>query len=112
MSNRLQQALKGVMGCNKSLINELFCHSSTEDIAAMREAFELKKDKSLADKLRDKLGGEHETLIINLLLNGRPEGPANEAAAASDAAELHAIIKGGSGMLGFKDAAKRQVTAN
>lgn len=109
LSNRLQKGLRGMIGCDKSLLNEIFCYSSSEDIAAMKDAFEQKKDKSLADKLRDKLSGEHENLIIYLLLNGRPDRPADESAAAADAAELHTIIKNGSGMLGFKDASKRQV---
>jgi annexin A13 len=109
LNNRLQRALRGTLGCNKKLINELFCFSSTEDIQMMKEGFEGKKDKSLADKLRSKLMGEHESLIIYLLLNGRAEGPADESAAEEQAAELHKIFKNGAGMMGFKESAKREV---
>lgn len=109
LSNRVQVALRGTLGCDKSLLNEIFCFSSREDIEEMKNAFEGKKDKSLADKLRSKLSGEHEFLMLHLLHNGRPEGPADESAAASQAEELHRIISNGSGMLGFKDSAKREV---
>ncbi len=91
-------------------MNELFCLNTTQDITAMRTAFEQRGDKSLTDRLRSELSGEHEKLILKLLLSGRGAQPADAARARAQAEELSQIIKKGTGMMGgLKEAAAIQV---
>ncbi len=105
LAARLKDAMDGI-GCNKDLVNEIFCLSSTAEINAMKTSFEGRSDKSLADRLRSELSGEHEKLIIHLLTRGRGEGPANQAQAEAQAKDLQQVIKNGSGMIGgLKEAA-------
>lgn len=57
----------------------MFTSANSEDIQAMKTAYESLKGKSLNDVIRSELGGEHEKLILFLLAHGRPEDPADEA---------------------------------
>ena len=58
------------LGCNTELVNEIFCTLNNEEIKAMRETYQNKYDSSLGDRLRSELSGEHERLILKLLLAG------------------------------------------
>jgi hypothetical protein len=95
----LRLAMDG-MGCNTELVNEIFCTLSTAEIQAMRQAFEQKSDRPLADRLRSELSGDHETLIIKLLTHGRDESMVNEVRAREQANELSSAIQKGKTMLG------------
>ena len=109
LSKRLCEAMDG-LGCNCSLVNEIFCLSSTEELFAMKAVYEKKFDAKLVDRLRSELSGQHEVLILHLLLNGRDAAPADAAAAAQAAQRIHQYIVDGRSFLGgIKDAAKKNV---
>jgi hypothetical protein len=98
------------MGCNTRVVNEVFCLASKEEIVQMKAFYE-KSHPPLSDKLRSELSGEHEALILNLLLRGRGNGPVNVPQAEQTATQLKEVIKKGSGMMGgLKDSAQRTVS--
>lgn len=106
LSSRLKSAMGG-MGCNRDIVNEIFCLSSNEDLAAMRSHYEQKHDSNLADRLRKELSGSHEYLILLLLTSGRSELAGD---AASHAQTMQEIISKGSGMLsGLKESAQQKI---
>lgn len=106
---QLKDALGGI-GSDKSLVNEIFCLSSTNDIFAIRALYEQSHDRSLSDVLRGELSGEHEKLIINLLLNGRDDSPPNVSAAEQHARDIQRLIENGGTMMGgLDDSAQREV---
>jgi hypothetical protein len=88
------------IGCNEDLVNEVMCLASNAELRDLKAAFEGRSDKSLVDRLRSELKGNHETLILRLLTKGRGEGPADDAKARGQATELTNVIKSGSSMLG------------
>ena len=89
------------LGCNKELVNKIFCFASTEDINSLKACYEAQTDKQLSDLLRKELGGEHKEVIMHLLLNGRDfSSSVNEDRAAEQANRLVAILKDETGMLG------------
>jgi hypothetical protein len=98
----------GGMGCDKELLNEILCLSSTQDIMALKQHFKNVNDASVADRIRAELGGEHETIIMHLLANGRDHSNVyDESKAMQQARHLKDIIENGSGMMGgMKDEAK------
>jgi hypothetical protein len=109
MYGRLLKAMNG-LGCDESLVNEVFCTATTEEILGMKTLYEQRNDSQLSDKLRKELSGEHEVLILYLLHNGRGNGPADEGQASERAAQLYHEISTGGGMMGgLKDTAKRNV---
>lgn len=95
----LRKAMDGI-GCNEELVNEIMCLASNAELRELKASFEGRSDKSLVDRLRSELKGNHETLILRLLTKGRGEGPADEAKARGQATELTNVIKSGSSMLG------------
>lgn len=106
--SQLENAMGGI-GCDKSLINEIFCLSSKDDLFEAQKLYEHRKDSSLSDRLRSELRGEHETVITNLLLNGRGNGAADVNVASQQADAIHDAIENGSGLMGLKDSAQRTV---
>jgi hypothetical protein len=109
LANQFKEAVDGV-GCNKDLINEIFCLSSGSDLEDMKVIYEQQKDKSIADVIRKELSGEHEKLILRLLSNPRPNSSANPAEAASEARKLYTIISKGAIMKDrLKDSAEVKV---
>ncbi len=57
-------------------MNDVFCTSNAVDISRMRESFDRSSKRNIVDSLKSELGGEHEKLILFLLLEGRSEAPA------------------------------------
>ncbi len=109
LANQICVATDGI-GCNKSLINEIFCQASNTDLQTMKACYEGMKDKSLGDVLRKELSGSHEKLILALLNNGRGDSGVDQNLASSQANELHDIIKSGSTMMGgLKDSSEVKV---
>lgn len=109
LSNRLVEAVDG-FGCNESLVNEILCLSSTEDIFAMKSVYEKQRDAKLSDRLRKELSGEHETLILHLLLHGRGNDAVDPVKAVEAAKRIHHDIQDGRQFVGgLKDVAKRHV---
>jgi annexin A13 len=110
LSGQLRAAMGG-LGCDKSLVNELICLSTKEEVAQMKEFYEAAYDSSLSDKLRSELGGEHEALILKLVLHGRGNGPVDLELAARQAEQIHRTIEEGSGMFGgLSDSSQRTVS--
>eukprot|EP00604_Paraphysomonas_vestita_P002730 CAMPEP_0174818444 /NCGR_PEP_ID=MMETSP1107-20130205/1112_1 /TAXON_ID=36770 /ORGANISM="Paraphysomonas vestita, Strain GFlagA" /LENGTH=757 /DNA_ID=CAMNT_0016030273 /DNA_START=360 /DNA_END=2633 /DNA_ORIENTATION=+ len=100
------------LGCDKTLINELICLSTKEEVFQMKTVYEKTYDNSLSDKLRGELSGEHEALIINLLLRGRGDAPVDPNLALEQAGRIHTTITSGSGMFGgLDDRAQRAIGA-
>jgi hypothetical protein len=99
LTEKLQAAMSG-LGCDKDLVNEIFCLNSNEDIAEMRKIYEQTTDKNLADTLRSWLSGEHRELILSLLLLGRTQTEPNEAEAAVVAEKLFSKMQRGTNALG------------
>ena len=98
------------LGCDKDLVNEIFCLNSFDDIKMMRQIYEQTTDVNLTDTLRKWLSGEHLELIMSLLLIGRAEGPADEEKAAVLAEKLHSKMERGTNALGgLKDSTIRKV---
>ena len=83
----------GMMSTDTKVINELFTTLSNSEIASMRRAYEASTDSNLYDKLQDKLSGQHEKLILDLLVKGRKEDPPDVDAAAEMAVKLKDLIK-------------------
>ena len=76
----------------------------------MKTIWEQKNDSPLADRLRSELSGEHENLMIYLLLNGRGNGPRDESFSSHKADDIHRAIKNGKTMMGgLSSKAERQV---
>jgi hypothetical protein len=98
------------MGCTKSTVSKIFCLSTTEEIQDMKAIWELKNDSPLADRLRSELSGEHQNLILYLLLNGRASGARSESFSSHKADDIHRAIKNGKTMMGgLSSKAERQV---
>lgn len=110
LNEKLQVAMSG-LGCDKDLVNEIFCLNSFYDIKEMRKIYEQTTDKNLADTLRDWLSGEHEELILSLLLLGRTETEPNEEEAAILAEKLYNKMEKGKSLVGsgLKDKTIRKV---
>lgn len=109
LAERVKEAMSG-LGCDKTLINELICLSTKEEVFQMKTVYEKTYDNSLSDKLRGELSGEHEALIINLLLRGRGDAPVDPNLALEQAGRIHTTITSGSGMFGgLDDRAQRAV---
>ena len=111
LAHQLHEAMSGI-GCDKTLVNEIFCCSTTEDIFVMKEIFERSHDRSLSDTLRKELTGEHEQLIISILINGRGDGPVDNNSAFSSATILKEAFKQRGMMGGLTDPAQRQVNSH
>jgi hypothetical protein len=110
LAEQLRQAMDGI-GCDKKIVNEIFCSTTSQDIAELRQAFEREFDRSLSDNLRSELGGEHEKLILYLLQHGRPDAPVNDQMAVVQAQELQKKFKAGSTMMGgLKDSAEEEIS--
>eukprot|EP00602_Paraphysomonas_sp_CaronLab_P003525 CAMPEP_0185025598 /NCGR_PEP_ID=MMETSP1103-20130426/8493_1 /TAXON_ID=36769 /ORGANISM="Paraphysomonas bandaiensis, Strain Caron Lab Isolate" /LENGTH=798 /DNA_ID=CAMNT_0027558835 /DNA_START=305 /DNA_END=2701 /DNA_ORIENTATION=- len=110
LADRLKTAMSGLT-CDKSLINEIFCMHSYKDLCEMRTVYEQLTDSNLPDQLRAWLGGVHEDLILSLLINGRGDGPVDEAAAAATAEKLHAkFVKGASMLGGIKEGQQGKIS--
>jgi hypothetical protein len=107
LSGQVTSAIKG-LGCDKSILNEVFCLSSGKDLQEMRAETEGRKDFQLTDRLRKELSGNHEKLILHLLTSNRVlNTPADHARAAQQAEEINRIIKKGGGFIsGLKDEAE------
>lgn len=95
----LRLAMDGI-GCNTELVNEMFATLTTSQINDMRVAYEMKSDRPLGDRLRSELSGEHESVVLRLLMNGRSDAPANEAKARETANLLSTTIREGKSMMG------------
>lgn len=77
----------------------------------MRAVFEKRYDTKLSDRLRGELSGEHETLILHLLMHGRGTGPVDVEKATEAAKKIHQDILDGRAMVGgLKESAKRHVS--
>lgn len=89
------ETLKSAFGLttNTKLINEIFTTLSNDAIAAMRRSYEGSTDENLYDKLKSKLGGEHEKLILDLLQKGRKQNLPDEAEATETAKDIKDTIK-------------------
>jgi annexin A13 len=112
LSNQIRSAMSG-LGCDKSLVNELICLSTRNEVFEMKEIYERSYDKSLSDKLRSELGGEHEALIMTLLLRGRGDGPVDAELANDQAERIHRAVEEGSGMFGgLSDSCQRNVISS
>jgi annexin A13 len=110
LCNQIRSAMSG-LGCDKSLVNELICLSTKDEVFEMKEIYERTFDKSLSDKLRSELGGEHEALILTLLLRGRGVGPVDLDLANDQAERIHREVEEGSGMFGgLSDSCQRSVS--
>jgi annexin A13 len=105
--NQLNKAMSGI-GCNKKKLNEIMCLSSTNDINGMKESYKNANGGPLSERIRKELNGEHETIILHLLANGRDHSNVyDENKAMEQARHLKDIIENGSGMMGgMKDEAK------
>jgi hypothetical protein len=96
----MRKACDGI-GCNKEIVNKVFCFSSTQDIESLKAVYEATTDKPLSDLLRNELKDEHKALIMHLLLNGRDFNPTiDQAKAAEQAARMIKILKDETGMMG------------
>ena len=82
------------MGCNETALIELFVTTKNDDIAAGKERWEGRTDKSLIDYLDEELTGEYkhlQHLIFKILKGERDEsGEVDEGAAAE---QVEAIAK-------------------
>ena len=108
-AHMLRKAMDGI-GCSTDIVNEVMCTATTAELRGMKAAFENKADSGLVDRLRSELSGNHETLILNLLVTGRGDGPVDQTKAAAQADDLFNTIKNGGGMLsGLKDSAEKRV---
>ena len=108
LSERVKEAMSG-LGSDKTLINELIC-LSTKKVQEMKQFYEKSNDSSLSDKLRSELSGEHEALIMNLLLRGRGDSPIDINLANDQAERIHNTIERGGGMFGgLDDTSQRSV---
>ncbi len=109
LGRQLKEAMSG-MGCDKSLVNEVICLATKSELDETKAYFEGVFDKPLSDKLRSELSGEHEALIMSLLLRGRGDGPVDLYLANQQAERIHDIIENGGGMMGgLKDSAQREL---
>ena len=110
-ASQLKLAMDGI-GCNTDLVNEIFCTLNNREIQEMKEAYEKKTDKSLGDRLRSELSGEHQTLILKLLLAGRSEGLADDNKARQQADSLYNLTINGKTLFGsLSDNSIKQVIA-
>lgn len=110
LSQQLSKAMDGI-GCNKTLLNNCFTQSTTEDLAEMQRVYENMNGKKLADVIRSELSGEHEKLILYLLKNGRPQDPGDASKAEEQKKTLKDMIKNGGSMLGgLKDKAEEEIS--
>lgn len=98
-ASQLKLAMDG-LGCNTDLVNEIFCTLSNKEIQEMKVAYETKNDKSLSDRLRSELSGEHQNLILKLLLAGRSEAAADEQKARLQADTLYNLTVNGKTLFG------------
>jgi hypothetical protein len=98
-ASQLKLAMDGI-GCNTDLVNEIFCTLSNREIQEMKAAYEKKTDKSLSDRLRSELSGEHQTLILKLLLAGRSEAAADETRARQQSEILYNLVVNGKTLFG------------
>jgi hypothetical protein len=98
------------VGTNNAVVNELVCTMANAELKGLREAFERAYDGNLVDRIRSELSGEHEKLIVDLIVKGRKEAPVDAAEAATQAEELFQTIKNGSSMMGgLSDKAERRI---
>lgn len=102
MYSRLCSAIGGLT-TNESLLAEIFCLNSHEDILAMKDLYESRRDCSLTDKLRDILSGHFEDAILFLIMDGKNVDPADEERAEHCAKELDNWFTKGCMMVGFRD---------
>ena len=108
-ASQLKLAMDGI-GCNTDLVNEIFCTLNNSEIQEMKVAYEKKTDKSLSDRLRSELSGDHQTLILKLLLAGRSEAAADEKKARQQADTLYNLTINGKTLFGsFSDNSIKQV---
>jgi hypothetical protein len=98
-ASQLLLAMDGI-GCTTDLVNEMFCTLNNREIEEMKLAYEKKTDKSLGDRLRSELSGEHQTLILKLLLGGRSEGAADDNKARMQADSLYNLTLNGKTLFG------------
>ncbi len=112
LANKLIAAMDGI-GCDKTLVNEIFCLHSNSDLQSMKRAYSSLKGSgsiSLEDRLMSELGGEHCKLILLLLNSGRGV-VRNDKSPDQLAADLNAIIQKGSSMFGgLSDSAELEVS--
>lgn len=109
LAGRIKEAMSG-LGSDKTLINELICLSTKEEVTQMKTFYEKTYDKSLSDKIRSELSGEHEALILTLLLRGRGDSPLDLNLANDQAERIRNLIQNGSGMFGgLDDRTQREV---
>lgn len=107
---QLKEAMSG-MGCDKSLVNEVICLGTKTELEVTKAYYEQTFNESLSDKLRSELSGEHEILIMNLLLKGRGDRPLDLQLAKEQAEKIYNIIENGGGMMGgLKDNAQRELS--
>ena len=102
MYSRLCSAIGGIT-TNESLLAEIFCLNSHEDLLAMKEVYESRRDCDLGDKLRDILSGHFEDVIMFLLLDGKNLDEADQERAEHCAKELDNWFTKGCMMVGFRD---------
>jgi hypothetical protein len=102
MYSRLCNAIGGLT-TNESLIAEIFCLNSHEDLLAMKELYESRRDSNLGDKLRDILSGHFEDAIMFLLMDGKNVDAADQERAEHCAKELDNWFTKGCMMVGFRD---------
>jgi hypothetical protein len=88
------------LGCTKSTVSKVFCLSTTEEIQEMKKIWEQKNDSPLADRLRSELSGQHENLMIYLLLNGRSSAARDESFSSHKAEDIYRAVKNGKTMMG------------
>jgi len=98
-ASQLKLAMDGI-GCNTDLVNEIFCTLNNREIEEMKIAYEKKTDKSLSDRLRSELSGDHQNLILKLLLGGRSEAMADENKARQQADTLYNLTVNGKTLFG------------
>ena len=102
MYSQLCSAMSG-LNTNESLIAEIFCLNSHEELLAMQELYESRRDCSLTDKLRDILSGHFEDVILFLLLDGKNTDEADQERAEHCAKELDNWFTKGCMLVGFRD---------
>jgi hypothetical protein len=102
MYSRLCSAIGGFT-TNESLLAEIFCLNSHEELLAMKDLYESRRDCDLGDKLRDILSGHFEDVIMFLLLDGKNLDEADQESAEHCAKELDNWFTKGCSMIGFRD---------
>ena len=84
----LQEAMDGI-GCNETIVAELYLTRSASELEAMRTTWEARYNASLLDRLKDELGGDFEKFILKLFKGKNDGQDADPELATAQANELY-----------------------